>query len=122
LQFFGDGQLIAGSGDGTLQLFGIHEATCKQMLKAEFLGSVNGLTISKDGSFSLVGTDKGFIYKVSNADFSKALVKETHTSEVVSVTYPKKVSDRFITASTDGSLRLWDANDYIAITSCAVFS
>jgi WD40 repeat protein len=78
--------------------------------------------VSKDELHAIVGTEKGFIYRLKLSDFSKMLLKETHTSSVLSVVYPKGTSDKFITSSLDGSLRLWDVNDYIAITRCAVFS
>ncbi len=117
-------RVCAGGGDGTLALFQIKETVCQQLSKLEFLGSVNGLSASPDCVQLLAATDKGFIYRARTADFSKMLMGETHTKEVLHVTYGFGNNDpeRFMTASADGSLRLWDANDYSAITRCAILT
>jgi WD40 repeat protein len=92
--------------------------------KIEFLGSLYGLSSSPDGLQLLAATDKGFIYRVRTADFSKMLLSETHTKEVLHAIYAvgNKDSERFLTSSADGSLRLWDANDYSAVTRCAILT
>ena len=119
-----DETVCAGGGDGTLAIFQIKETVCQLLVKIEFLGSVNGLSISPDGVQLLAATDKGFIYRVRTADGSKMLMSETHTKEVLHATYAfgNNDSERFLTCSCDGSLRLWDANDYSAVTRCAILT
>jgi cilia- and flagella-associated protein 52 len=53
------------------------------------------------------------------SDFSKMLLCENHTDPVVDCFYMNGVSDKFSTCSEDGTIRLWDANDYSVISRCA---
>jgi len=46
------------------------------------------------------------------------LLAENHTEPVVHVEYMSGVSDRYITSSVDGTIRLWDANDYSVKARC----
>ena len=48
------------------------------------------------------------------------LLCENHTEAVLDVTYMHGVSDKFSTCAEDGSIRLWDANDYSVIARCTV--
>lgn len=117
-------KVIAGGGDGTLAIFFVKEAVSQLIAKVEFLGSINGLSVSPDGIQGIAATDKGFIYRIRTADLSKMLLSETHTKEVVHSTYAigGANSEKFMTSSMDGSLRLWDANDYSAVTRCAILT
>eukprot|EP00826_Nyctotherus_ovalis_P020852 TRINITY_DN1661_c0_g3_i2.p1 TRINITY_DN1661_c0_g3~~TRINITY_DN1661_c0_g3_i2.p1 ORF type:complete len:625 (-),score=159.27 TRINITY_DN1661_c0_g3_i2:71-1945(-) len=117
-------RVCVGGGDGLIALFQISEATCQQLCKVSFLGAINGLSASPDGVQILAATNRGFIYRIRAADFSKMLMRETHTRGVVHVTYSVGNSDseHFMTSSRDGSLRLWDANDYSATTRCAILT
>ena len=117
-------KVCAGGGDGVLALFQVKETVCQQLAKIEFLGSINGLHSSPDGVQLLAATDKGFIYRVRATDLSKMLMGETHTKEVVHATYgiSSTDSEKFMTSSCDGSMRLWDANDYSATTRCAILT
>ena len=56
------------------------------------------------------------------SDFSKMLLCENHTDPVLHSYYMPGVSDKFSTCSEDGTIRLWDANDYSVISRCAVQS
>jgi len=50
------------------------------------------------------------------------LLCENHTEPVLDVYYMNGVSDKFSTCSEDGSIRLWDANDYSVISRCSVMA
>jgi len=66
----------------------------------------------------LSATNKGFLYRIRVSDFSQLLLAENHTEAVDHVNYMNNVSDKFITCSADGTLRLWDANDYTVKARC----
>ena len=66
----------------------------------------------------LAATDKGFLYRLRVSDFSQMLLSENHTSPVVEVNYMQPQSEKFITCSMDGTIRLWDANDYSVRARC----
>ena len=46
------------------------------------------------------------------------LLGENHIGGVVDATYMDGVSDKFSTSSEDGTIRLWDANDYTVYARC----
>jgi len=46
------------------------------------------------------------------------LLAENHTEPVIHVNYMSDVSDKYITCSVDGTIRLWDANDYSVKARC----
>lgn len=46
------------------------------------------------------------------------LVCENHTNDITYLVYPKGISDRFASCSEDGSIRLWNVNDYTVETRC----
>ncbi len=60
------------------------------------------------------------MYRVRVSDFSKMLLCENHTEAVVDVAYMNGVSDKFATCSEDGTIRLWDSNDYTVQARCSV--
>jgi len=76
------------------------------------------LSVSPDGLQLLTASDRGFIYRVRVSDFSQMLLCENHTAAVVSVWFMKDLSDKFITCSEDGTIRLWDSNNYSVIARC----
>lgn len=46
------------------------------------------------------------------------LLGENHISAVLDCSYMDGVSDKFSTSSEDGTIRLWDANDYSVYARC----
>lgn len=46
------------------------------------------------------------------------LLCENHTGPVLSIWFMKDVSDKFITCSEDGTIRLWDSNNYSVTARC----
>ena len=56
------------------------------------------------------------------SDFSKMLLCENHTEAVIDSYYMPGVSDKFSSCSEDGSIRLWDSNDYSVIARCTVLT
>lgn len=56
------------------------------------------------------------------SDFSKMLLCENHTEAVVDTYFMPGVSDKFSTCSEDGTIRLWDSNDYTVTARCSVIT
>lgn len=50
------------------------------------------------------------------------LLCENHTKPVNSVWFMPGVSDKFITCSEDGTIRLWDSNAYAVVARCVATS
>jgi len=50
------------------------------------------------------------------------LLCENHTGAVLDSYYMTGISDKFSTCSEDGTIRLWDSNDYSVISRCSVLT
>ena len=105
-------KVAVGGGDGTLALYHVDGKFCQELLKTQLAGSISGLTASSDGIQLLASTTRGFIYRIRVSDFSSMLLGENHIEAVIDCAYMEGVSDKFSTSSMDGTIRLWDANDY----------
>ncbi len=115
-------KICISGGDGQIVLFHVDQNFCQALLKTSRFGSVNSLSASLDGLQILTSTDKGFIYRMRVSDFSKMLLCENHTEAVVDTYFMPGVSDKFSTCSEDGTIRLWDSNDYSVIARCSVLT
>ena len=115
-------RLIVGGGDGQVALFRTNGKDTTQMHKIQLFGAIHGLSVSPDGLQSLVATEKGYIYRVRNNDFSQMLLCENHTAPVLSIWFNPNSSDKFITTSEDGTIRLWDSNNYTVTARCVASS
>ncbi len=109
-----------GGGDGTLALYHVDGKFCQELLKTQLAGSISGLTCSPDGVQLLASTDRGFVYRVRVSDFSSMLLGENHIAAVLDCAYMPTVSDKFATSSEDGTIRLWDANNYTVYARCQI--
>ena len=70
----------------------------------------------------LAATSQGFLYRIRVSDFSQMLLAENHTEPVNHVNLMSDISERFITSSNDGTIRLWDSNDYSVKARCVTNS
>jgi len=111
-------KICVGGGDGQIVLFHVDQNFCQSLLQCQLFGGIQGLSTSVDGVQLLAATSKGFLHRIRVSDFSQMLLAENHTDAVLDVNYMPGVSDRFITSSSDGTLRLWDANDYSVKSRC----
>ena len=66
----------------------------------------------------LAATNQGFLYRLRVSDFTQMLLAENHVEPVNHINYMEGVSDKFITSASDGTIRLWDANDYSVKARC----
>ena len=109
---------ICGGGDGQVFSVGINGNNSAVVNRTQFFGAIHGLSSSPDGLQSLVATEKGYLYRLRNQDFSQMLLCENHTKPVNSTWFMPGVSDKFITSSEDGTVRLWDSNSYAVTARC----
>jgi WD40 repeat protein len=115
-------RIIVGGGDGQVALFKTNGKDTSLTQRIQIFGAIHGLSVSPDGLQSLVATEKGYIYRVRNNDLSQMLLCENHTAPVLSCWFSPNASDKFITTSEDGTIRLWDSNNYTVTARCIASS
>lgn len=109
-------QLIVGGGDGSLVLLYIDEPKCSELAKINLHSSIFSVSCSFDGVQLLTSTVKGFIYRVRVLDLSHILLNENHTNSINTFFSLNDREYRFGTGSLDGTIRLWNTNDYSVYT------
>ena len=122
IKAFSKTNILCGGGDGNVFSLTTDGKNTAVVNKYQFYGSINGLSSSPDGLQSLVATEKGYLYRLRNADFSQMLLCESNTAPVSSCWFMPGVSDKFITTSEDGTIRLWDSNNYTVTARCVANS
>jgi len=115
-----DGNVLVGGGDGSVTLFSGSGEQLVDERRAQIMGGVNALSISVDGSQALAGTAQGYIYSLTLPDMTTTLHSENPPAGVNCVAFPIGVSDRFVTGCADGTIRVWDLNDYTVPTRAFV--
>lgn len=111
------GGVVTGGGDGCVTSF---TSDLEELAKLKLPAPVVALSFAPDGSELVAAIRNGAIYRL-RGDLSRALlVCENHALPVRAAAYARDSSDRFATASTDKTLRVWDANDYKAATTVLV--
>lgn len=113
-------RVIVGGGDGTIVVFTRDSQGFIETAKAKVEGSVTSLCLSADRAEVVAGTAAGNAYRLTTASLNTLLLCETHAAAVTDVAYAPKVSERFCTASADGTLRIWDASDYTVVVRALV--
>ena len=118
IQAVNQNTFICGGGDGQVFSINMDGKNTSIGTKTQFYGAIHGLTSSPDGLQSLVASEKGYLYRLRNQDFSQMLLCENHTLPVLNIWFTQGVSDKFITCSEDGTVRLWDSNTYAVTARC----
>ncbi len=119
LAFSPDGTYLAASGDDTVQLINLAEGTVRPWSNG--IGRVRALAFSPDGrTLAVAGGDAGAgipgavkLWEVATASHITTL--QGHAHDVNSVVY--SADGRYLlTASSDGSVRLWDSATYTELS------
>ncbi|CAM9155645.1 unnamed protein product [Ectocarpus fasciculatus] len=114
------GGLVVGGGDGTLTTFDDVEPFTARSKTTLDGSAVIGVSLSSDHLeviSILASTAAGSVYRVNLETMSQITISESHTSGVVAVAFPAHTSERFASASRDGSVRIWDLVDYAVIST-----
>lgn len=104
----GNTNIIAGAGDGTVQILNpklqripSHTAT--------LLGGVTSISLNPDGKSFLVGTEFSQRYSVDISTFTPELRETCHFGAIHDVRFPKHSSEIFVTAS-EQDIRVWSVS------------
>lgn len=135
----GRSALFVGGGDGTLRCFMGRDADWVCTAEARVPARVVSLSMAASGSWLLVGTATGHIYRVAWAAAGAGaaaaptpipltlgaiaprgvmlsafadLIEAGHTGAITAAAFHPRTSTALVTAGADASIRLWDLNDY----------
>jgi len=103
LEFTAKGNILAGGGDGTLNVLDSDDFRRKKTIKLK--GAVTSVSTVSGSSF-YVGTSQSVIYNVA-PNMSTTLVKSCHSERINDVVYPRLTSEIIATCS-NGNIRLWN--------------
>ena len=116
--------VTAGGGDGTLTEFRTANASSKGFVdtwRCHFAGGVSSIAVHERSAELFVGTTKGLVaFCTPGTDAPAQVWAESHFGSITAVAFYKDISDQFATVSTDGTLRIWDLNDYHVYWWCSV--
>jgi WD40 repeat protein len=104
--------VIVGCGDSTIKFFD-NSGMFSREVKLD--GAVVGLSFSPDRREVLALTGNGTVSRVNAMNGQYIIISESHTRSVVAVAYAVDQNDRFATASSDGTIRVWDAAEYAVL-------
>ena len=100
----GNTNVIAGAGDGTVQLLNPNLQRIPSHV-TQIHGAVTSIAMNPDGKSFLAGTELSQRYSVDISTFTPELRETCHFGEIHDVCFPQKSSDIFVTASCD--IRVW---------------
>jgi cilia- and flagella-associated protein 52 len=114
-----NGSVFLAGGDGSFREFrgADMDWTCaNEVSSAAIGGAIVSVDFSSSGSWILVGTANGRLLRVAvdheSHSLTPSLLEESHTDVVTSVSFGTARADVFVTGSSDGTVRVWDLNDY----------
>ena len=109
------GGLLIGCGDNSVKHF---DSNYEYMGQLKCDGIVVGLSLSDDKLEVLATTSVGTVYRINIAAMEHIVVSEGHTEAITAVAYSVGQNDRFVTASKDGTIRIWDTAEYVTLATC----
>jgi WD40 repeat protein len=109
----GNTNVIAGAGDGTIQLLNpklqFYESYC-----AKVDGGITSISLDTTGRTFIVGTDLCQRFNVDLSTFTLELRGTGHHAEIYDVKFPRESSEIFVTSSAD-DIRVWNAKKKIEL-------
>ncbi|XP_037830552.1 cilia- and flagella-associated protein 52 isoform X2 [Kryptolebias marmoratus] len=104
LRILKSGDLLVGSGSGTLAL--CSKSNFKTLQKFQLEKGVTSIAGREEGQQFFVGTEAAQMYRFGLADFKAELISTSHSSAVKDVAIPFGTSELFATCAEE-DIRLW---------------
>jgi cilia- and flagella-associated protein 52 len=100
-----NGDLLLGSGDGTLAKVNSQDLLIKR--EAKVMGSVTSISLTADSTHFFTGTSKATVYWCNTDDIAPELRNTCHYEKINDVAFPYGYSDVFATCSIN-DIRVWN--------------
>jgi WD40 repeat protein len=107
--------VILGCGDKGVK---IYHANGDFLRQVELDGGVIGLSLSANQLEVLATTSVGTIVRLNLQSLQHIIISESHVGPVTQMSFDLGNATRFATASTDGTIKVWDMNEYAVIATC----
>jgi WD40 repeat protein len=107
-----DGKVILGCGDKTIKIYG---PNCDFLKETKLDGGIIGLSMSPDKLEAIALTGFGSVARVNLASLQYILISESHCGPILKVAFDQGQQDRFATISMDGTIKVWDLEEYAVI-------
>jgi len=100
-----NGDLLLGSGDGTLAKVGSRDFLVRK--EAKVMGAVTSISLTADSTHFFCGTSKATIYWCNTDDISPELRNTCHYERINDICFPSGYSELFATCSLN-DIRVWN--------------
>eukprot|EP00928_Gymnodinium_smaydae_P079053 TRINITY_DN63071_c0_g1_i1.p1 TRINITY_DN63071_c0_g1~~TRINITY_DN63071_c0_g1_i1.p1 ORF type:complete len:652 (+),score=159.41 TRINITY_DN63071_c0_g1_i1:92-1957(+) len=104
-----DGDLLVGTGDGTICRIDVNSRSGKVKASCVVLGGVTSITLTSDGTHFFCGTSQSNIYWVDTDTLTAELRNTCHYEKINAVAFPMGYSEVFATCSVT-DIRVWNAS------------
>jgi WD40 repeat protein len=101
-----NGDLLIGSGDGTVAKIGFKDMKVKSENKVN--GAVTSFSLTADGTHTFIGTDRATIYWSDTDTINPELRNTCHYEKINDVAFPYGYSQVFATCSKN-DIRVWNS-------------
>jgi cilia- and flagella-associated protein 52 len=105
INLLANGDLLVGSGDGTLAKIGSQDMIVKK--EAKVMGAVTSISLTADSTHFFCGTNKATIYWCNTDNIAPELRNTCHYEKINDVAFPQGYSELFATCSLN-DIRIWN--------------
>jgi len=106
MKLLGNGDLLVGSGDGTICKLGTDKLNIKS--EAKIMGACTSISVTADETHFFAGSSKATIYWCNTDNISPELRNTCHYERINDIAFPVGYSELFATCSIH-DIRVWNA-------------
>uniref|UniRef100_A0A7S3GD94 Guanine nucleotide-binding protein subunit beta-like protein n=1 Tax=Palpitomonas bilix TaxID=652834 RepID=A0A7S3GD94_9EUKA len=117
--------ILAGAGDGRIHRICGRDTVWEVQAQIAMDGAVISIgkcSLTGDGDEYIAATAAGMVYNIDGSLKRRSPLSYAHRTSVTSVAFPSDSmrSERCVTGSADGLVRVWDLSDYSIKCTCRV--
>ena len=108
MQLLANGDLLLGSGDGTIAKLEINHQLMKLKRQEKIAGSCTSISLTADSTHFFAGSSKATIYWANSDTLTPELRNTCHYERINDIAFPAGYSELFATCSIN-DIRVWNA-------------